>query len=240
MIIRRLKKTAMPARLGELDGIVHPMPVLLTEEAQKDYPYFDETKMMEMVNNDKFLHFLYSELGSDESSLRQIHSVFVLEDEKYCKEYNLLKVAGRYDHLPDENKGGNCFGEAFNYIFNEGLIKKNNNLQLVHAIICPLMGPLSGISYGHAWVEDGDKVIDTSRNNKVMDKETYYILGGLMNFPNDKIRELTVKEENIHRYSVEDARKMALDKGMYGPWEESFDEYVLDDEVDHDGLDQHK
>ena len=240
MIIRRLTKTAMPARLGEIDGIVHPMPVLLTEEAQKNYPFFNEIKMREMVKNNKFLQFLYSELGSGENALLQIHSSIILEDEGYCKEYNLIKVAGKYDDLPKENKGGNCFGDAFNYIFNEGLIKGNTNLQLIHAIICPLIGPLSGVKFGHAWVEDGDKVIDTSRDNKIMEKEAYYILGGLMNFPTDKVREMTTKEENIHRYSVEDARRMALDKGMYGPWEDSLDEYVLDNEVDHDGLDQHK
>jgi hypothetical protein len=87
MKIKRLQKTAMPARLGEIDGIVHPMPVLLTDEAKKDYPVYSEGKMKNLVANDKFLNFVYSELGKGESALLQIYSTFVLEDEEYCKKY---------------------------------------------------------------------------------------------------------------------------------------------------------
>jgi len=142
---------------------------------------------------------------------------------------------GQYDHIPEEHKGGNCFDNAFSYIFEEGIIKGNNSLQLVHAIIRPLMGPLSGVEFGHAWVENGENVIDTSRNNEVMDKHTFYMLGGLINFPtfediNQGKPKLTIKEEKIHRYSVQDAKKMAVKHEMHGPWEEEFDEFVLDNE----------
>jgi len=244
MIIKRLKKIAMPARLGEIDGIVHPMPVLLTEEAKQDYPIYSATKVREMVDQDDFLHFVYCELGKGENALIQIYSSFILESAEYCKKYNLKKeAANNYDSISEEHKGGNCFGDAFNYIFNEGVIGGNNNLILVHAIICPIMGPLAGITFGHAWIEDGDKVIDTSRNNEIMDKHSYYLLGGLMNLPTgefNKDTKITAKEENMHRYTVQEAKKMVLEHEMYGPWEESFDEYVLDDKVDHDGLDQHQ
>lgn len=140
---------------------------------------------------------------------------------------------GKYDHVPEKHKHGNCFDQAFEYIFQEGIIKGNNNLQIVHAIIQPLLGPLSGIEFGHAWVEDGDKVIDTSRNNEVMDKQSYYVLGGLMDMWNNK-----VKEEKIHRYSVEDAKKMAVQKKTAGPWEDKFDEFVLENE-EEDGINQY-
>jgi hypothetical protein len=38
MKIKRLNKTAMPARLGEIDGIVNPMPANLSEESKLSYP----------------------------------------------------------------------------------------------------------------------------------------------------------------------------------------------------------
>jgi hypothetical protein len=150
------------------------------------------------------------------------------------------KANDRYDHIPEENKGGNCFDDAFEYIFQEGIIRGNNNLKLVHAIICPMMGPLSGVEFGHAWVEDGDKVIDTSRNNEIMDKQTYYMLGGLLNFPtSDDVKSgqvgLTVKEDRIHRYSIEEAKRMAVDHGMYGPWNENMDDFVLDNDEEESG-----
>jgi hypothetical protein len=87
MKIKRLQKTAMPARLGEIDGIVHPMPVRLTEEAKEDYPVYSSNKMRKLVANDKFLTFVFSELGGGEEALIQIHSTFVLEDEDYCRKY---------------------------------------------------------------------------------------------------------------------------------------------------------
>jgi hypothetical protein len=44
----------------------------------------------------------------------------------------------------------------------------------------------------------------------------------------------------IHRYSVEDAKKVIVDSGHAGPWEEKFDDFVLDnDEDDNGGFDQH-
>jgi hypothetical protein len=97
------------------------------------------------------------------------------------------------------------------------------------------MGPLAGVEFGHAWIEKGDKVIDTSRNNEIMDKNTYYMLGGLIDFFTHE-----QKKDKIHRYSVEDAKKVIVDSGHAGPWEEKFDDFVLDnDEDDNGGFDQH-
>jgi hypothetical protein len=87
MKIRRLKKTAMPARLGEIDGIVHPMPVRLTDDAKREYPVYSSNKMKKLVEGDNFLTFVFSELGKSEEALLQIYSTFVLEDEEYCVRY---------------------------------------------------------------------------------------------------------------------------------------------------------
>jgi hypothetical protein len=87
MIIKRLQKTAMPCRRGQLDGIVHPMPILLSDEAKDEYPIFNEDKVRKLIANDDFLMFVFAELGKDESALMQIFSSFVLENNGYCKKY---------------------------------------------------------------------------------------------------------------------------------------------------------
>jgi len=150
----------------------------------------------------------------------------------------------KYDHIPEENKGGDCFTQAFNYIFEEGVMKGRDDLILVHAIIRPLMGPLAGVQFGHAWVEDGDTVIDTSRNQETYKKWDYYLLGGLVNMPTaDSFQsgkpEITFKEENIHRYTVRDAKRLAVQHGYYGPWKEEFSDFVLENKEDEHGSDQY-
>lgn len=149
------------------------------------------------------------------------------------------QAQSQYDNIPEKHKGGDCFTQACEYVLDKGIRDNKTNLKLVHAIIQPIMGPLAGVEFGHAWVEDGDKVIDTSRNNQVMEKQSYYMLAGLMNFPThedlqNRSYTPTVKEDRIHRYSFEEARRMTVDSGRYGPWHENLDEYVLerDDEED--------
>jgi hypothetical protein len=86
----RLIKTAMPCRLGEIDGITRPMPANLCDIAKNNYPSFCERKTMLLVESFPFLDFIFNHLGGDKESLHQIYSVFVLEDDGFCKIY--LKI----------------------------------------------------------------------------------------------------------------------------------------------------
>jgi hypothetical protein len=145
----------------------------------------------------------------------------------------------KYEHIPEKNKGGDCFTNAFDYIFQEGILKGNNNLVIVHAIIKPMMGELAGVEFGHAWVEDGDTVIDTSRDNQQMDKQSYYLFAGLLIMPTMENQQFEIKKDKIKTYNIEDAKRLAVDHGHYGPWDSQFDDYVLENEGD-DGSDSHK
>jgi hypothetical protein len=52
----------------------------------------------------------------------------------------------------------------------------NPNLVMVHGEVSG-QGQISGIRYGHAWIEDGDMVIDNSNNrNLKIPKMIYYSL----------------------------------------------------------------
>jgi hypothetical protein len=87
MRIKRLKKEAMPARLGEIEGIVPSMPVNFCDEAKEENPQFDHKRVKRMVDSCKFLTFTYYSLGSGDYALRNIFSTFILEDDYYCKKY---------------------------------------------------------------------------------------------------------------------------------------------------------
>jgi hypothetical protein len=80
---------------------------------------------------------------------------------------------------------------------------------LVHALVRG-QGILKGKRYPHAWVEDGDTVIDQSNGNDIrMDKRAYYALGGVK--PNEK--------GAYFKYTYRDMVKKLKTTGHYGHWD---------------------
>jgi hypothetical protein len=105
---------------------------------------------------------------------------------------------------------GDCYEAAAIYMIN---YRDDSDLRLVHGEVAG-QGPLQGLTLGHAWVEDGDMVIDQSNGRDVhMPKWLYYQIGKI-----DSIN-------NIHRYTFVEMRDRCLGKtnctnaGTYGPWE---------------------
>jgi len=83
---------------------------------------------------------------------------------------------------------------------------KNDNLILVHGEVTGL-GPIAGIKYGHAWIEDGDTVIDTAGGKDIrMSKILYYALGN-------------IDESKVFKYKPEEFRKKVLEYEHWGPWD---------------------
>jgi hypothetical protein len=106
--------------------------------------------------------------------------------------------------VPKKNTGGDCYEAAARYIIDHALMGKEKGLVLVHGIVTG-QGPIRGIQYGHAWVENGDEVIDKSRGRDIhLPKAVYYALGNI--------------SETI-RYTPEETRRKLLDTGNYGPWD---------------------
>ena len=101
---------------------------------------------------------------------------------------------------------GDCYEAAFKYIMEKSLFGPENRLVLVHGT--PLgQGPIEGLRFGHAWVEDGNTVIDRSNGgNTHMPKRDYYELGN-------------IDPKDSYRYSWSEAREMASKFKHYGPWE---------------------
>lgn len=108
--------------------------------------------------------------------------------------------------IPETSRGGDCYQVSGKYVMDHGLMGKNPNLFLVHGIVIG-QGPISGIEYGHAWVEDNDECIDLSQGRNIrMPKVLYYALGNI-----DTSKQF--------RYTPEEMRRKILDTGNWGPWD---------------------
>lgn len=98
---------------------------------------------------------------------------------------------------------GDCYEAAGRYLLNN----PTKNLKLVHAEVMG-QGPIAGITFGHAFIIEGDNVIDKSNGRDIrMSVSTYFYLGRI---------------EDIGNYFIYD-RKQALEKMTtythWGPWD---------------------
>lgn len=101
---------------------------------------------------------------------------------------------------------GDCFISAGRYISTNGI--KNPNLVLVHAKIRPRMGPMKNVVYWHAWVEDGDKIIDLSNGKDIdsgqFEKNFYYLIAD---------------PQLVKKYTFKEVLEITTKVGNWGPWD---------------------
>jgi hypothetical protein len=106
--------------------------------------------------------------------------------------------------IPKKNKGGDCYEVAGRYVMDNGMFGRGSDLVLVHGEVTG-QGRISGVKYGHAWVEQGDMVIDRSNGRDLrIPKNLYYALGNISR---------TIK------YTPEEMRKKAAEFKHWGPWD---------------------
>ena len=119
---------------------------------------------------------------------------------------------------------GDCMSAAANLMmcfytdFFGKRIKSVGSPVLVHALVHG-QGTVKGLRFPHAWVEDGNTVIDQSNGRDIrMDKRIYYAIGGIK--PNEKGAYV--------KYSYSEMKKKLISTGHYGPWDldESLEESV--------------
>ena len=102
---------------------------------------------------------------------------------------------------------GDCYEAAGRHLFEKCLTNPRCGLILVHGEVSG-QGPLEGVTFGHAWVLDGDTVIDQSNGrNLSLPRILYYALGGI-----DRIR-------NLHQYTWDEAKEKMVQFEHYGPWD---------------------
>ncbi|MCK5536358.1 MAG: hypothetical protein KAI79_05990 [Bacteroidales bacterium] len=99
---------------------------------------------------------------------------------------------------------GTCFVDAYKYM------DTNHSLTLVHGLVTG-QGPIEGIVYNHAWVEDGNTVIDASLKEQGRDtykfpKDLYYAIGN-------------IQKKTTFKYTYEEMVSKMVETENYGPWE---------------------
>jgi rubrerythrin len=141
---------------------------------------------------------------------------------KYSQDNDLIDDLG-YEHekfakgnkIKAENKGGNCYEMAGKMAMGIMFADKDMSYPdfkgtpyVVHAEVSG-QGAISGLRYGHAWVEDDMFIYDFSNGRKIVfPKELYYALGNVI-----------TKPPKYYKYTFNEARKKMSETGHYGSWE---------------------
>lgn len=143
---------------------------------------------------------------------------------KYSQDNDLLEDLGfdyekfaRGTRISKTNKGGDCYYVAGNVAMNERLpnIVKELNMPefkgtpyVVHAEVLG-QGAISGLRYGHAWVEDDFFVYDFSNDREIiLPKQLYYQFGD--------VKQIAPK---YYKYTFKQAIDKMLQAGHYGSWD---------------------
>ena len=114
------------------------------------------------------------------------------------------KIAQEIEDIPDNCKGGDCYQAAGRYVMDNALQGSNQNLILVHGIVSG-QGEIAGVRYGHAWVENGEEVIDVAGGRELrVPKIIYYAIGNI---------------DNTFRYTPEEMREKLIESETWGPWD---------------------
>ena len=119
-----------------------------------------------------------------------------------------MKLLREYIRESARAANGDCYEAAGKFMMDSCQFGGDDcNLILVHGEVGG-QGPLEGVTFGHAWVLDGNTVVDKSNGRDVqMPQPVYYAIGQIDNIG------------NVHQYTWPEARKQILDNGHWGPWE---------------------
>ena len=103
---------------------------------------------------------------------------------------------------------GDCYEANGKYFMDHAVLPgSDKGMRLVHGEVTG-QGSLEGVKYGHAWVEDGNTVIDVSNGrNTRMPKALYYAIGQID------------RNDNTHAYKPKEFRKKVMQHEHWGPWD---------------------
>jgi hypothetical protein len=101
---------------------------------------------------------------------------------------------------------GDCYEANGKYILFEH--PGDPSIVLVHGEVTGTGMQVLGLNYGHAWIEEGNTVLDFSNGRTVrMSKAEFYKRGSIS------------KNNNMHRYTYHEAAEKAVLTGVWGPWD---------------------
>jgi hypothetical protein len=105
---------------------------------------------------------------------------------------------------------GDCYEANGRYFIEQTWLKgiTESSLTLVHGEVTGGGGQVLGINYGHAWLLDGNTVLDFSNGRNLrVPKAVYYRAGNVW------------ENDNWIEYTPREAAENMLDYGVWGPWD---------------------
>lgn len=173
---------------------------------KKDSQSFDNivNKIHEISDNEGLTENEYKQWDSLREKMREF------EQERFSKEFKEKYAKG--GRSKKANSGGDCYQTAGNIALD--LAKGLNSHEfigtpyVVHAEVAG-QGAISGMRYGHAWVEDDVFVYDFSNGRSIIfPKQLYYQLG-----------QVIQKKPKYYKYTFKEARAKMIVSGHYGSWD---------------------
>lgn len=120
------------------------------------------------------------------------------------------------DLINELKGGGDCYWTAGRFMTDTA--KDDTRYTLVHGMVNG-QGSLSGLRFGHAWIEDGGIVIDNSNGkHKKYPKDLFYKVGKI------------VKSDNKY-YNQTQTMVWMLKSKHWGPWEMSGNTVKLREDI---------
>lgn len=173
---------------------------------KKDSQSFDNivNKIHEISDNEGLTENEYKQWDTLREKMREF------EQERFSKEFKDKYAKG--GRAKKANSGGDCYQTAGNIALD--LAKGLNSHEfigtpyVVHAEVAG-QGAISGMRYGHAWVEDDVFVYDFSNGRSIIfPKQLYYQLG-----------QVIQKKPKYYKYTFKEARAKMIVSGHYGSWD---------------------
>jgi hypothetical protein len=174
--------------------------------SKKDSNNFDNlvNKIHEISDNEGLTENEYKQWDTLREKMREF------EQERFSKEFKDKYAKG--GRAKKSNSGGDCYQTAGNIALD--LAKGLNSHEfigtpyVVHAEVAG-QGAISGVRYGHAWVEDDVFVYDFSNGRSIIfPKQLYYQLG-----------QVIQKKPKYYKYTFKEARAKMIESGHYGSWD---------------------
>ena len=120
------------------------------------------------------------------------------------------------DDFDDGNKGGDCYEAAGRWMMDN--FGSNTDAVLVHGEVRG-GGGLQDVWFGHAWIEQGDEVIEVAGGKNLrMPKDIFYILGSI-NQPYYQDGKMNPPKNNVLKYTQLEAMEKLAEFKTWGPWE---------------------